>query len=136
MANYKIEEIEGIGEVFGKKLIDLGIKTTDALHSASRTKAMRKDLAEKSGIAEDKILTFANHVDLFRVHGVGAQYAELLEAAGVDTVKELAQRKPENLVAKMEEVNNQKNLVRRVPPLKSVEKWVEEAKSLPRGIEY
>lgn len=136
MANYKIDEVEGIGKVFGEKLRKVGIKNTDALHAAARTKAMRKELAEQSGIPEDKLLSFANHVDLFRIHGVGGQYAELLEAAGVDTVKELAQRKPENLTQKMEEVNAEKKLVRRVPPLKSVEKWIDEAKKLPRGLEY
>lgn len=136
MANYKVEQIEGIGPVFGEKLRKAGIGTTDALRTAVRTKAMRKELAKKTGISEDKILTFANHVDLFRVNGVGAQYAELLEAAGVDTVKELALRKPENLVTKMEEVNAAKHLVRRVPPLKSVQKWVKEAKTLPKGLEY
>lgn len=136
MANYKIDQVEGIGPVLGEKFIKAGVKTTDALLSASRTKAMRKDLAEKTGIEEAKILKFANHVDLFRVYGVAGQYAELLEAAGVDTVKELATRKPENLVAKMEEVNAAKKLVRRIPPLKSVEKWVASAKELPRGLEY
>lgn len=136
MANYKIDQVEGIGPVLGEKFIKAGIKTTDALLSASRTKAMRKDLAAKTGIDEAKILKFANHVDLFRVYGVGGQYAELLEASGVDTVKELANRKPDNLVAKMEEVNATEKLVRRVPPLKSVEKWVTAAKELPRGLEY
>lgn len=136
MANYKIDKVEGIGPKLSEKLINAGIKTTDALLSASRTKAMRKELAEKTGIDEAKILTFANHVDLFRVGGIGGQYAELLEASGVDTVKELATRNAENLVTKMEEVNKSKKLVRRVPPLKSVEKWVAAAKDLPRGIEY
>lgn len=136
MANYKIDQIEGIGSVLGEKFIKAGIKTTDALLSVSRTRAMRKDLAAKTGINEAKILKFANHVDLFRISGIGGQYAELLEAAGVDTVEELGTRKAENLVAKMEEVNASKRLVRRVPPLKSVEKWVLTAKELPRGLEY
>lgn len=136
MANYKIEEVEGIGPVFGQKLREVGIKTTDQLREATKTKAQRKEVATKAGIDEAKILTFANHVDLFRVHGIGAQYSELLEAAGVDTVKELATRKAENLVQKMEEVNAKKKLVRRVPPLKSVEKWIAEAKTLPRGLVY
>lgn len=136
MANYSIETVEGIGEVYGKKLREHGVKSTDQLLSATRTKAFRKELAQKTGISEDLILKFANHVDLFRVDGVGPQSAEILEAAGVDTVKELATRNPENLVQKMEEVNNQKHLVRRVPYLKVVTKWVESAKSLPRGIEY
>ncbi len=136
MANYSVESVEGIGEVYGKKLREQGIKNTDQLLSATRTKAFRKELAEKTGISEDLILKFANHVDLFRVDGIGSQYAEILEAAGVDTVKELATRKPENLVKKMEEVNAVQKLVRRTPCLKVVTKWVESAKTLPRGLEY
>ncbi len=136
MANYSVETVEGIGEVYGKKLREQGIKNTDQLLSATRTKAFRKELAEKTGIKEDLILKFANHVDLFRVDGIGPQSAEILEAAGVDTVKELATRKPENLVKKMEEVNAVKKLVRRVPYLKVVTKWVESAKTLPRSLEY
>lgn len=136
MANYTIETVEGIGAVLGEKFMNAGIKTTEALLSASRTKAMRKELATKTGIDEAKILKFANHVDLFRVHGVAGQYAELLEASGVDTVKELSTRNADNLVAKMEEVNAAKRIVRRVPPLKSVQKWIDSAKQLPRGLEY
>lgn len=136
MANYKIEAIEGISSAFGQKLREAGIKTTDELLKATKTKKQRKELASATGINEDKILKWANHVDLFRIQGVGAQYAELLEAAGVDTVKELANRNAENLVQKMEEVNNSKKLVRRIPPLKSVQKWIEAAKALPRGLEY
>ena len=136
MANYKIEEIEGIGPVLGQKFRDNGIKDTNGLLNACLTKKQRKELAEKTGISEAQILKFANQVDLFRVKGIGSEYAELLEAAGVDTVKELAQRKAENLVQKMEEVNEAKKLVRRVPPLKSVLNWVEQAKELPRALEY
>lgn len=136
MANYDIEAIEGIGSSYGKKLREAGIKNTDALLSATRTKAFRKELAHKSGISEELILRFANHVDLFRVNGVGPQYAELLEASGVDTVRELSQRRADNLTAKMEEVNAHKQIVRRVPSSKVVTKWIESAKALPRGIEY
>lgn len=136
MANYKIEEIEGIGVVLGKKLREVGINTTDALFKACHTKAERKELAAKSGIDEEKILKFANMADLFRVKGIGSEYAELLEAAGVDTVKELSMRRADNLTAKMEEVNAQKKLVRRVPVLKMVENWIAQAKELPRGLEY
>ena len=75
-------------------------------------------------------------VDLFRIHGVGSEYADLLEASGVDTVKELATRNPANLTAKMAEVNNEKKLVRRIPTEKMVEKWVNEAKTLPGALEY
>lgn len=136
MANYKIEELEGIGPVLGEKLRVAGVASTDALLVAGKTKKQRKELAEKSGIDEAKLLKFINMVDLFRIKGVGSEYAELLEAAGVDTVPELAQRKAENLCAKMEEVNAEKSLVRRTPPLKTVEGWVAQAKELPRAIEY
>ncbi|KGN81192.1 ferredoxin [Porphyromonas gulae] len=136
MANYKVMEVEGIGPVMAGKLNDAGINTTDQLLQACKTKANRKALAEKSGIDEAKILKFANMVDLFRIKGVGSEYAELLEAAGVDTVKELATRKAENLTQKMAEVNESKKLVRRLPVLKMVEDWISQAKALPRMLEY
>jgi predicted flap endonuclease-1-like 5' DNA nuclease len=136
MANYKVEEIEGIGPAMGEKLRSAGITTTDKLLENTKTKKQRQDLAEKSGISEKLILKFANMADLFRINGVGQEYAELLEAAGVDTVPELAQRNAENLFAKMEEVNEKKKLTRRSPSLKEVEKWVAEAKALPRSLEY
>ncbi len=110
--------------------------STDQLLKACKTKADRKALATKSGIEESKILKFANMVDLFRIKGVGSEYAELLEAAGVDTVKELATRKADNLTEKMAEVNAVKKLVRRLPVLKMVEDWVKQAKDLPRMLEY
>lgn len=136
MANYKIEEVEGIGPVMGEKLREAAVNNTDKLLENTKTKKQRKDLAEQTGISEKLILKFANMVDLFRIDGVGSEYAELLEVAGVDTVPELAQRKPENLTAKMEEVNAEKNLIRRTPSLKEVEKWVAQAKELPRMLEY
>lgn len=136
MANYKIEEIEGIGPVLGEKFRTAGVKNTDTLLERGATKKGRKELAETTGISEAKVLTFVNMADLFRINGVGEEYAELLEAAGVDTVPELAQRNAENLTAKMEEVNEAKKLVRRTPSLTEVTKWVEEAKTLPRVMEY
>ena len=136
MANYKIEELEGIGPVLGEKLRNAGVTTTDKMLERGATKKGRKELAEATGISDAKILTFANMADLFRITGVGQEYAELLEAAGVDTVPELAQRNAENLTTKMEEVNETKKLVRRTPSLTEVTKWVEEAKSLPRVLEY
>ena len=136
MANYKIEEIEGIGPVMGEKLREAGVNTTDKLLESTQTPKQRKELAEATGISPKLILRFANMADLFRINGVGQEYAELLEAAGVDTVPELAQRNAENLTAKMEEVNEEKKLVKRTPSLTSVEKWVEEAKSLPRVLTY
>ncbi len=136
MANYKIEEIEGIGPVMGEKLREVGINNTDKLLENTMSPKQRKDLAESTGISPKLILRFANMADLFRLTGVGQEYAELLEAAGVDTVPELAQRNAANLTAKMEEINEEKNLVRRTPSLTSVEKWVEEAKTLPRALTY
>jgi predicted flap endonuclease-1-like 5' DNA nuclease len=136
MANYKIEEIEGIGPVMGKKLRSAGVNNTDKMLENAKTKKQRAALAEASGISEAQILKFANMADLFRISGVGQEFSELLEAAGVDTVPELATRKPENLTAKMEEVNAEKNLTRRTPSVKVVEKWVAQAKELPRALEY
>jgi predicted flap endonuclease-1-like 5' DNA nuclease len=136
MANYKIEEIEGIGPVMGEKLRNVGINTTDKLLEGTKTPKQRSDLAESTGISPKLILRFANMADLFRINGVGQEFAELLEAAGVDTVPELAQRRPDNLTAKMEEVNAEKKLTRRTPSLKEVEKWVAEAKELPRALQY
>lgn len=136
MANYKIEEIEGIGPVMGEKLREAGVTNTDKLLENTLTPKQRKDLAEATGISSKLILRFANMADLFRINGVGKEYAELLEKAGVDTVPELAQRNAANLTERMEEVNEEFNLVRRTPPLSSVEKWVEEAKTLPRALTY
>ena len=136
MANYKIEEIEGIGEKMGAKFREAGINSTDKLLAGTKTKKQRKDLAESTGISEKLVLKFANMADLFRISGIGEEYSELLEVAGVDTVPELAMRNAENLTAKMEEVNEKKKLVRRTPSLKEVEKWIEEAKTLPRALEY
>ena len=136
MANYKIEEIEGIGEKMGAKFREAGINSTDKLLAGTKTKKQRKDLAESTGISEKLVLKFANMADLFRINGIGEEFSELLEAAGVDTVPELATRNAENLTAKMEEVNVAKKLTRRTPSLKEVEKWIAEAKTLPRMLEY
>lgn len=136
MANYKTEEIEGIGPVMGEKLRAVGVNNTDKLLEATKTKRQRQDLAAATDISEKLILRFANMADLFRITGVGQEFAELLEAAGVDTVPELAQRRPDNLTAKMEEVNETKKLTRRTPSITEVEKWVAEAKELPRVLEY
>ena len=136
MANYKIEDLEGVGPVLGAKFRNAGVNNTDGLLKNTKTKKQRKDLAEKTGISEEKVLKFANMVDLYRIKGIGSEFAELLEAAGVDTVPELAQRNAENLTKKMEEVNLDKKLVRRTPAIKEVEKWVAQAKEIPRALEY
>ena len=136
MSNYKIEEIEGIGEKLGAKLREVGINSTDKLLDATKTRKQRKELSESTGISEKLVLKFANMADLFRINGIGEEFSELLEAAGVDTVVELATRNAENLTQKMEEVNVLKKLTRRTPALKEVEKWIAEAKTLPRMLEY
>ena len=132
----KLLEVEGIGPKNAEKLIAAGVANVEALLEQGATVKGRKTIAEKSGIAEALILQWVNHVDLFRIKGVGSEYADLLEAAGVDTVPELAQRKADNLVKKMTEVNEAKKLVRKLPVLKQVEEWVEQAKQLPRVIKY
>jgi predicted flap endonuclease-1-like 5' DNA nuclease len=134
MAN--IIDVEGIGPVYAAKLKAVGVTNTDALLKAGSTPKERKELAEKSGIGDHLILAWINHVDLYRIKGVGSEYADLLEAAGVDTVPELAQRKAENLLQKMTEVNQAKKLVRRLPVLSQVASWIEQAKQLPRVITY
>lgn len=133
---YKIIEIEGVGEVYASKLIAAGIETTEALLQACAKPAGRKALAEKTEITSKLILKWTNHADLMRINGVGPQFAELLEAAGVDTVKELKHRKAENLQPKLLEINEQKHLVGRVPALSEVEKMIAQANELPAAIEY
>lgn len=133
---YKIIDIEGIGEVYSGKLIAAGIETAEALLKECAKPAGRKALAEKTEISPKLILTWTNHADLMRISGIGPQFAELLEAAGVDTVKELKHRKAENLQPKLEEINEQKHLVGRVPALSEVEKMIAQAGELPPAIEY
>lgn len=136
MANKKINDVEGIGPVIGEKLKNAGVADTDSLLNQAKTPALRKALAAKAGLTEKQLLRFANMVDLFRISGVGSEYADLLEAAGVDTVPELARRRADNLTAAMAELNATKKLVRRVPTEAEVTKWVEQAKALPRMLEY
>lgn len=136
MANMKIDEVEGIGPTYAAKLQEAGIKDTDAYLERACTAPGRKELAETTGISGKLILGWVNMVDLCRISGVGPEFAELLEAAGVDTVKELRNRKPENLAAKMAEVNEEKKLTRVVPSEKQVTDWVAQAKELPPRIEH
>lgn len=131
-----VAEIEGVGAAYAEKLEAAGIPTVEGLLDAGATTHGRKEIAEKTGISEHLILKWVNHSDLFRINGVAGEYAELLEASGVDTVAELAQRNAANLQAKMAEVNESKKLVRRVPAETEVETWVTEAKTLPRRVEY
>ncbi|PLX33647.1 MAG: DUF4332 domain-containing protein [Ignavibacteria bacterium] len=132
----KIIDIEGIGPTYAEKLKGLGIDTVEQLLEKGATPAGRKDIVAQSGVSDKLILRWINMADLFRIKGVGEEYADLLEAAGVDTVPELAQRNADNLAAKMAEVNETKKLVRQVPSAASVTKWVDEAKELGRKITY
>ena len=133
---YKIIDIEGVGDVYAEKLIAAGIEKVEQLLDKCAAPAGRKALAEATGISEKLILRWTNHADLFRIKGVAGQFAELLEAAGVDTIKEFRHRVPANLAAKMEEVNAQKNLVNRVPSVKEIEKMVAQAKEMEPRVEY
>jgi predicted flap endonuclease-1-like 5' DNA nuclease len=136
MANYKIEDLEGVGTVRGEKLRAAGIKDTDSLLAACLTPKQRDDLAAKAGVSPKRLLKWANMADLYRVSGVGSEFAELLEAAGVDTVPELAQRNAANLTAAMLAANEAKKLTRRVPNEAEVQKWIAQAKKLPRALQY
>lgn len=132
----KIEEIEGIGPTYAKKLMEAGIKTTDDLLETGSTPKSREELAEKTGISSKLILEWVNLSDLLRIKGVGEEYSDLLEEAGVDTVVELSRRNPENLHAKIVEINKEKKLVRKPPTLDDVRGWIEQAKKLPRKVQY
>ena len=132
----QITKIEGIGPGYAAKLKAEGISTTEKLLEQGVAPAGRKAIIESTGISKNLILRWINMADLFRIKGVGEEFADLLEAAGVDTVPELAQRNAENLFEKMAAVNVEKNLVRSVPSQSSVEAWVKQAKELPRIINY
>jgi len=134
--DYKIIDIEGIGPVYAEKLQAVGINKVSELLEKCVTPSQRKALAEQTDISGKLILRWANHADLFRIDGVGPQFAELLEAAGVDTVKELRHRVAENLQPKLEEVNNEKNLCNRVPAVVEVQRMIDQAKELPPVLEY
>ena len=134
--SYPIADIEGLGPVYAGKLEAAGIKTTGALLKRAASPKGRKELSSESGLEESQILKWANMADLMRVKGVGEEYSELLEAAGVDTVKELRNRRADNLHAKMTEVNAEKKLVRVLPGLSMVERWVKHAKELDPVMTY
>ncbi len=136
MANMKIEEVEGIGPTYGEKLRGAGITHTDKLLELCCDKSGRKRVADETGLQESQLLKWVNMADLFRIKGVGPEFAELLEAAGVDTVKELATRNAENLAAKMDEVNEQKKLTRRVPNQEALQGFIDQAKELPQTVTH
>lgn len=132
----KLEKVEGIGTKYAGNLRRAGVRSTASLLEKGATPQGRKGIAAASGISEKLVLEWVNHVDLFRIKGVGEEYADLLEEAGVDTVVELAQRNPENLFESIQAVNSKKRLVRRPPALKMIKNWVAQAKKLPRKVSY
>lgn len=131
-----IKDIEDIGPNYKEKLAGAGIRTSDDLLKAGRTGKGRDELSKKTGISTKLLLEWVNLSDLARIRGVGEEYSDLLEEAGVDTVSELSRRVPEKLYQKILEINEQKKLVRRAPTETNVENWVHQAKKLPRAIEY
>ncbi len=133
---YKIIDIQGIGPVYAEKLIAAGIETVDQLLEKGASPKGRQAIEEETGIDHGRVLTWVNHADLFRIKGVGPQFSELLEAAGVDTVKELRNRNAANLAAKMLEVNEEKHLTRRVPVEAEIQKFIDAAKALEPKVTY
>src|ERR1700754_3087604 len=136
MASYPITDIEGIEADTAAKLREAGIRTTGKLLEAACNPAGRKALAKETGFDEKKILCWANMADKMRIKGVGEEYAELLHAAGVDTVKDLKYRNPANLAKAMAAANTKRKLVRLLPSEKAVLRWIEHAKKLPLKITY
>lgn len=132
----KIVDIEGIGPVYAAKLTAAGVDTTDDLLARGGTKAGRQALAAATEISEKLILEWANHADLMRIKGVGSEYSDLLEAAGVDSPAELAQRNAANLAQTFQELDAARNTVRRIPTQEVIQGWIDEAKTLPRAIEH
>jgi predicted flap endonuclease-1-like 5' DNA nuclease len=132
----QIADIEGIGEVYAKTLADKGINTTEALLEKCATPAGRKKLANETNLSGKLVLKWANRADLARIKGIGSEYADLLEAAGVDTVPDLARRNANNLFNALMATNEAKNLVRKVPTEKQVTDWISQAIALPRALTY
>lgn len=132
----KLTTIEGIGAVYAKKLQAVGIVTVEELLNVGATPKGRKELEEKSGIGHALILEWVNLADLMRIKGVGEEYSDLLEEAGVDTVKELRNRNADNLYAALLSTNAEKKLVRQLPSRRQVADWVSQAKTLPPKVSY
>ena len=132
----KLVDIEGIGPAYAEALKNAGIDTIEELLEVGGVPSGRDTIADKSGLSPKLILEWVNHADLMRIKGVGSEYADLLEAAGIDSVPELAQRNAENLAEKLGAANEAKNLVRRVPTEAEVTAWIAEAKSLPKAVHH
>ncbi len=132
----KLADIEGIGATYARKLKAIGVRSTHGLLEQGATPQGRKRIASRAGVSSSLVLEWVNRADLFRVKGIGSEYSDLLEAAGVDTVPELAQRSAESLHKALEEANKRKRLVRRMPGRSRVQEWIRQAKKLPRQIKY
>ena len=132
----KIIDIEGIGPAFAKKLSAAGIKSVEALLKRGATPKGREEIAKETGLGHKEILEWVNRADLYRIKGVGSEYSDLLENAGVDTVVELSKRDAKNLMVKMTETNTKRKVVRRLPTEKQVAGWISQAKRLPRAVSY
>ena len=132
----KIVDIEGIGPAFAKKLSAAGIKSVEALLKRGATPKGREEIAKETGLGHKEILEWVNRADLYRIKGVGSEYSDLLENAGVDTVVELSKRDAKNLMVKMTETNTKRKVVRRLPTEKQVAGWISQAKRLPRAVSY
>ncbi|NOX60567.1 MAG: DUF4332 domain-containing protein [Chloroflexi bacterium] len=131
-----ISAISGIGDVYAEKLRAAGVNTTEDLLERGATRKGREELAAATDIESGWIMAWVNRADLFRIKGIGTEYSDLLEEAGVDTVPELARRNPDNLHAALEAIAAKKSLVRRLPTRDQVADWIEQAKNLPRAVEY
>ncbi len=131
-----IIDIEGIGPVYKEKLAEAGVKTTEKLLEVAGAKSGREELAATIGVSEATVLEWVNRADLMRINGVGEEFSDLLEAAGVDSPMELAQRNAENLYEKLVEVNDAKNLVNRVPSAVELAKMIDDASSLPKVVTH
>jgi predicted flap endonuclease-1-like 5' DNA nuclease len=136
MVNYKIEELEQIDSITAEKLRSVVINTVLKLLENTKTTKQREEISNKTGIDVSQILRYANMADLFRVHGIGREYSDLLEHSGVDTIIELSKRNAINLTEKIEEVNNEYKFVKKLPSLNEVQDWINQSKELERFLEY
>jgi predicted flap endonuclease-1-like 5' DNA nuclease len=132
----KIEDVEGIGPAWAEKLIASGVRTTDDLLMAGASAGGRDRLEAATGISGKRILEWVNHVDLMRIRGVGSEYADLLEAAGVDSSAELARRNAKNLAETFQELDAGRNTVRNIPAEGVIQGWIDEAKTLDRAVTH
>ena len=132
----KLVDIEGVGRVNAAKLQKAGVRSTGSLLKKGGTRKGREEIVKIARIDKDLILQWVNHVDLYRIKGVGSEFADLLEAAGVDTVVELSKRDAKKLVDVLAKVSAKGNLTNRVPTVKMVKGWIAQAKKLPRAVSY